>query len=1067
MLVETDLTLNPKLKIAATILDRADDNRRPKISFEFVAHSVSDASPPFTIRMYALGVNGFDYDTSKAGDPQIWHADVHPSPQGTRFGASDITLPIGTRRLRVQIDKNVAGWNTPTPVEIDFQNGIYFDFTVKDSDPEVNSRGLWALIQQQLQAWQAEHEPTYFQNPRNTSGIAGFAERVRVYGFFGALHGFTNTVDRDSQIRSWYDYNCLFSVLNDWSPGAILSFQDVDGVTLYRGTQDQPPDPTMATTTGMAVPAYVGLAHIVFDQFALANFGNRPPNLSFEVVRYENDRVYTVIETLCLEAGVPDASFDLSQVELLGERAETYVAGYSIGNATTYRAVIEQLLEAFRLDAAEINNALVFRPLDREIDHAIPYSDLGAMEAGNEPKDLLQITSTDIMEMPQQLEVVFTDAARDYQTNSAMFARLEVITQQKSSTQIPIVSNPAFMRRWVEKKMQRSWVERAIAQGSLPHRHIYISPTDIIQFQKGDPSLDYAIASFEIEAWKKGAILTGGVDATGVNGQKSNLCGPPALGLLICNNGLVPSIARAGDSIYESGVVNSPLLYTDIDLLEFGIPRQAIDDGMVAVSFKVTGEQGALGDFGAHDIGIIGFGENRRGKMAIGFEGRDAGLSKEIAFGQVDSVFGGEVTAVISAQIEPGMRFVRTYIRIVRADVIWSASKFTIESHVLYRYDPMPVYDGATMRVVSVTRGANGVLEVEGAIIDPPVRQQPIDYTQYSGGQSFYVAPAPASLVLSPTKFVGLNLPMLSEADNNANFYAAMTGTSNKWEGATLYRSTDGSSSFQEAGTTETDCVIGRVISGGLLPNTSAGIPDMDSTVTVELYNSDTSLQSIATDRLFNGGNTALIGKEIVSFLLVESLGANKYKLYGGMLRGRLGTDRPECMNTHTTGEDFVLLSDAAIIDIPDTTQHMNTAFPYKAVTLNGNPAEIAANAFTNTCERLKPFHPVQLSSVRDTVTGDLTISWVRQDRAHYAWVDFADLATSEATEAYQVEVLSPTATVSTVVRTIDVVGTSHFVYTAGDQAMDGYTVGDAVTVVVYQMSATVGRGAGLKGNVK
>ncbi|QXN72519.1 hypothetical protein RCTIPTONUS_49 [Rhodobacter phage RcTiptonus] len=1067
VLVETDLTANPELLLAASLLDREGD-RRVTVAFEFVVHTSNSVSTPYKLSLFALGANGFDYDPANAGNPKIWSADVQPATYGSRVGSSGIVLPKGTRRLRLQIDKNVGGWNTPSTVKVDFQHGMFFEFIVEDGDAEAASRDTWDELMAAARTATNETTPTAYERPNGeVSPIFDFSARARLLGFYNILPSNSPlspsmSVTNDIYIRTWDDYYNLFAALNDWSPGSIFTFTEVGGVTLYRGTDTQPPDPVMQDVTGMAVPSYKGLAHIVFDQLALADFGNRTPSLSFEVVRYENDRVYSVIETLCLEAGVPDAAFDLSQVELLGERIETYVAGYSIGNATTYRAVIEQLIEAFRLDAAEINNALVFRPIDRDIDHVLPYEDLGATEAGNEPKDLLQITRTDIMEMPQQLEAVFTDASRDYQTNSASYARREVVTQQKSATQLPIVSNPAYMRRWVEQKMRRSWVERAVAQGSLPHRRIYISPTDIIQFQKGDPTIDYALSKFDIDAWEKGPIITSTV-STGVGDDKATFGGPPALGTILVNNGLVSDVVRASGAIYESGVVNDPMMYTDIDLFALGIPRSAIKDGMVSVSFEVSAQQAAASDWGAHVIGIVGFGENRRGKMAVGYFGANDGLVEDLVSDVVASNSNGLTTVVVAAQIPAGMRFVRTYIRIVRADVIWSASKFIPKATVTYKYDPLPVYDGATMRVVSVTRGANGVLEIEGAIIDPPVRQQPIDYTEYTGGTSLYVSPAVEGALLSPTSAVCLNIPMLTEDDNNSGFYVAMTGTSNRWEGATLYRSTDGSSSFQEAAETNTDCTMGRVVAGGLLPNTSAGIPDMDSSVTVELYNRDTSLQSITTDRLFAGGNTAIIGNEIVSFLLVESLGMNKYRLYGGILRGRLGTDRPEYMNTHDTGERFVLLSDAAVVDVPDSLSNKNTPLPYKAVTFGGNPAEISAFEFTNTCERLKPFHPVHLTSTRNPVSGDLTISWTRQDRAHYDWADFADLPNSEVSEQYHVDILMG----NTVLRTIEVDGSTQALYTAAEQALDGYGIDDTVELIVYQISATVGRGAGLKGEVK
>lgn len=68
-----------------------------------------------------------------------------------------------------------------------------------------------------------------------------------------------------------------------WADGKVM---DLSGVTmrLYRGGEDQTPDPLIEAIEG-AAPAYRGLAYVVFEDLALEAFGNRPPQLSFEVFR--------------------------------------------------------------------------------------------------------------------------------------------------------------------------------------------------------------------------------------------------------------------------------------------------------------------------------------------------------------------------------------------------------------------------------------------------------------------------------------------------------------------------------------------------------------------------------------------------------------------------------------------------------------------------------------------------------------------------------------------------------------------------------------------------------------
>lgn len=70
-----------------------------------------------------------------------------------------------------------------------------------------------------------------------------------------------------------------------WADGKEL---DLGNYTfrVYRGTQDQDADPLIVAKEGADhAPAYRGLAYIVFENMPLADFGNRIPQLSFEVVR--------------------------------------------------------------------------------------------------------------------------------------------------------------------------------------------------------------------------------------------------------------------------------------------------------------------------------------------------------------------------------------------------------------------------------------------------------------------------------------------------------------------------------------------------------------------------------------------------------------------------------------------------------------------------------------------------------------------------------------------------------------------------------------------------------------
>ena len=70
-----------------------------------------------------------------------------------------------------------------------------------------------------------------------------------------------------------------------WANGEVLTLSDLN-YRFYRGDEPQLPDPLIEAVEGAGnAPAYRGTAYIVFEDLPLDRFGNRLPQLSFEVFR--------------------------------------------------------------------------------------------------------------------------------------------------------------------------------------------------------------------------------------------------------------------------------------------------------------------------------------------------------------------------------------------------------------------------------------------------------------------------------------------------------------------------------------------------------------------------------------------------------------------------------------------------------------------------------------------------------------------------------------------------------------------------------------------------------------
>ena len=97
-----------------------------------------------------------------------------------------------------------------------------------------------------------------------------------------------------------------------WADGRELDLTEID-MRVYRGTEDQLPDPLIEAKQGAAVPAHRGTAYVVFERLALEPFGNRLPQFSFEVIRGVNS-VARDLRAVTIIPGATEHGYDPAPV---------------------------------------------------------------------------------------------------------------------------------------------------------------------------------------------------------------------------------------------------------------------------------------------------------------------------------------------------------------------------------------------------------------------------------------------------------------------------------------------------------------------------------------------------------------------------------------------------------------------------------------------------------------------------------------------------------------------------------------------------------------------------------
>jgi hypothetical protein len=96
-----------------------------------------------------------------------------------------------------------------------------------------------------------------------------------------------------------------------WADGKLLDTTNVT-MRVHTGREDQEPDALIVAKEG-DVPAYRGLAYVVFERLSLEKFGNRIPQLSFEIVRPVG-KLETMVRAVTLIPGTTEFGYEPSSV---------------------------------------------------------------------------------------------------------------------------------------------------------------------------------------------------------------------------------------------------------------------------------------------------------------------------------------------------------------------------------------------------------------------------------------------------------------------------------------------------------------------------------------------------------------------------------------------------------------------------------------------------------------------------------------------------------------------------------------------------------------------------------
>jgi hypothetical protein len=266
----------------------------------------------------------------------------------------------------------------------------------------------------------------------------------------------------------------IIGVERIWADGRLI--RDAAGVfaspvimRIHDGGLDQPVDPLLAAAEGIGLtPAYRGLAYAVFEDLPLADYGNRIPNLTFEIVADNGPLdMGDVVARLAATAGYGNVPVTGQFPALAG-----YIAGRAGSLADTLAPLVAvadaAIVGSESLGVSGRGGAVVVLPAE-SFDARRPPDD--------RPPERSKRLAAD--SQPGCLELAFYDTSRDYQPGLQRARRSAATTSMQQS--VAAAMSPTEAKALAVERLHAGQAGRLRRSLRLPWRHVGLSPGMLVR----------------------------------------------------------------------------------------------------------------------------------------------------------------------------------------------------------------------------------------------------------------------------------------------------------------------------------------------------------------------------------------------------------------------------------------------------------------------------------------------------------------------------------------------------------------------------------------------------------
>ena len=258
----------------------------------------------------------------------------------------------------------------------------------------------------------------------------------------------------------------ILAVRRIWAEGKLLrgaagDWKAATGFRLHLGGEDQAADPLIASAEGMLAPAHRGCAYAVFEGLQLADYGNRVPSLTFEVVADQGALSVGGI-AMALADEVADAMDDEATVVVDGFAA----AGSDVAGVLDTLATIGGAW--WRPDGTGLAMCDRNGPVRDVVDAGV----LATTGSGRAARHSRQVAA--IETVPSSVSVAHYDPARDYQLG------VQQARRPGPGHRVDRIELPAVLDAATAKSIAAAWLAQGEALRTTRTVRCTLAAVDVI-----------------------------------------------------------------------------------------------------------------------------------------------------------------------------------------------------------------------------------------------------------------------------------------------------------------------------------------------------------------------------------------------------------------------------------------------------------------------------------------------------------------------------------------------------------------------------------------------------------